>query len=882
MLSITFFQMRKNIGRLAAAGVAILIGTAFVAATFIAGQLLIATTENQMTAPFSQAELVIPASYQDAEGQWQYQSFDDADRSAVAEVEGVKAVSGQPNVGVSATFGDKIEYTSIALTNDDPDLVVPRVDSGTAPATATEVALDSRTAERMGAGVGDTVTLSASGDSDSLVSMTVSGLTSDPAGVFAATSGSALVSYDGFLELIAATPADSDMRSEMFQTLTLTLEPSATVPAVVDQLTSLLDGQPTLTPSQYAERQLGSLTGQANILTTIVLMFAAIAMFVAGLVISNTFQVLVAQRAHTLALLRCVGANKRQIRNSVLIEAFILGVASSVAGIVVGIGLIQGVLMVLTSMELSTAIPTTVTIPATAVFVPLVVGTLVTVLAALVPARIATKVSPLAALRPQEGAGDSGKKVGIGRIIVSALFLATGGALLAGGLVMGGDDSSLEIAVAMGVLGGALTFIGLITSSMLWMPRVVSSVGKLFNPLGAPAKLASANTMRNPRRTAATSTALFIGVTLVAMLSVGAATTRATLNNELDEQYPLDITVEQYAGENQGPRSSTEIESTLQRVRAIDGVSAITHGQSTWVSTTYGSGTSLVESGDAIISVDPETFDTVLRDASLAGSLSNDRILVSRWSNINEIGDSMKVFLSPAPDDDGNTPPLTEQPGYSNAVELTPTPGIGTDGHVVTTDTMAKILETDPRAQSFVQDMYFIKVEDVNGAGDTVAEIREVFAGTDTNISGAVLEREMFQQAIDVMLLVLVGLLGVAVLIALIGVANTLSLSVIERRRESATLRAVGMSRRQLKRSLGMEGMLIAGIGALVGVVVGAIYAWLGTQLLFGGFATPDFTVRFLDIALIMVVSVGAGLLASIAPARGAAKTSPVAALAVE
>lgn len=170
----------------------------------------------------------------------------------------------------------------------------------------------------------------------------------------------------------------------------------------------------------------------------------------------------------------------------------------------------------------------------------------------------------------------------------------------------------------------------------------------------------------------------------------------------------------------------------------------------------------------------------------------------------------------------------------------------------------------------------------MNNAGDAMNAVRDYFGEDNVSVTGLVLEREFYQKAIDVMLLVLVGLLGVAVLIALIGVANTLSLSVIERRRESATLRAVGMSKRQLRHSLGIEGMLIAGIGAFVGVLVGALYAWLGAQLLFGGFATPIFTVRIWDIVLIMAVSIGAGLLASVVPARGAARTSPVAALAVE
>lgn len=148
--------------------------------------------------------------------------------------------------------------------------------------------------------------------------------------------------------------------------------------------------------------------------------------------------------------------------------------------------------------------------------------------------------------------------------------------------------------------------------------------------------------------------------------------------------------------------------------------------------------------------------------------------------------------------------------------------------------------------------------------------------------TGAVMERLHFEQMIDIILLVLVGLLAVAVIIALIGVANTLSLSVIERRRESATLRAIGMSKKQLKRSLGIEGMLIAGIGALLGILLGIGYAAIGSTLMLGGFTDVQLSVRWVDLVAILAVSLIAGLLASVMPARGAANTSPVEALAMD
>jgi len=176
----------------------------------------------------------------------------------------------------------------------------------------------------------------------------------------------------------------------------------------------------------------------------------------------------------------------------------------------------------------------------------------------------------------------------------------------------------------------------------------------------------------------------------------------------------------------------------------------------------------------------------------------------------------------------------------------------------------------------------WIQVADLDDASTTVNMVRDALSSDAVSVTGAAVERATMQQAIDTMLAVVVGLLAIAVVIALIGVANTLSLSVLERRRESATLRAIGLSKRQLRLTLAVEGSLIAGVGAVLGIVLGTVYGWVGALVVLGGFADVSLSVPVVPLVLVLVVSVAAGLLASVVPGRTAARTSPVEALAVD
>ena len=908
MLQITLYQMRRNIGRLIAAGIAIAIGTAFVAATFVGGQILIKTSENAMTVTLADSDLSANATFEvksDDEGStWETLPFTPKEVAAIAAIPGVNEVSVSPEWdSLTLVAGDKNEMTAVALTATNPKLQLVDITEGTAPATDSEIALPKKVLDRLSLKIGDPVTAQLidyeavdaaieAGQSDeeavagatSTFDFTISGVSDDFRGAFTATSGASLLTQPAWEKIQEVAQGQAEFQA---QRVMIAADEDADLTAIQAAMNDITGKRPTYTKAEVAQNQYAYLTGDANIMMTFVLVFAALALFVAGLVITNTFQVLVAQRAKTLALLRCVGANKKQIRNSVLVEAGILGFLSSVAGIIIGLGLMQVTLSIIKQFEFARSLQDWITIPATAIWVPLLAGTVVTVLASLVPARIATKVSPLAALRPQEGSGESSKKASRVRLIFALLIVAIGAGLIALGLAMGaGNDGNVELSLAAGILGGMLTFVGLIMSSVVWVPKVVGAVGKLF-AVGASSKLARANTIRNPRRTAATATALFIGVTLVAMMSVGAATARETMNSVLNDEFPIDIQG-QSGWDVTGPKEITE--EMLERGRAIDGVEAVAVMHSVNYIGAYVAPVQSAEGyqvgGDmqnSILGLSQEDARKVLRTPELADQFSDTSAIMPSWADQALDGKTVRFFFEVQSNDGEWIEDPTQRKGFDDGIDMTAVKGTtGTFDWITTPAALERLAALTDDANYKIGQSMIIKVTDVTNAGDVVDSLRDVFDEDSMYFSGAVLERIQFQQAIDMILLVLVGLLAVAVIIALIGVANTLSLSVIERRRESATLRAIGMSKKQLKRSLGIEGMLIAGIGALLGVVLGIVYAAIGSNLLLGGFADVRLSIRWWDIAAILVIALVAGLLASVLPARGAAKTSPVEALAVD
>lgn len=857
---LTLGQMRRSAGRLASAGVAIAIGTAFVAATLLAGNIITGTTYAQVSATLADSDLVV---FDDAE------SLTEADVEAVRGVEGVAAADAQETFYTELNHGGKSIFQGVVGRASDPRLTPLEVSDGEWPAAGDEIALPEDVAERLGVGLGDSVSSSrwvtdteptkledgseTYEGQEAVEKLTVVGLVQDPYDAYSAMGGAAVVSAPTLTQWIADESAP-DMTSAI-GTIVVALDDPAAVESVRAALADAVPAATDVTTTdEHAEQMVASMSGgQDLVFLVFVLTFAAVALVVAGLVIANTFQVLVAQRSRTLALLRCVGAGTGQLYRSVLMEAAILGTLASLAGIVLGTALVQAGLMIAPAFDLGVPLPETVTLSAPVFIAPLAVGILVTLAAALAPARAASRVAPLAALRPAD-APTLGKGAGRGRAVLATIMSVGGFASLALGIALG-LQGRIDVGLLAAVGGGSVSLIGVIVGSVFWLPKVAAGIGRLVGTAGPSARLAAANTLRNPRRTAATSTALLIGVTLVGMMTTGAASARTTLDNELDAQFPVDVDVATttYDGEQMAAMPGAVVDvidgvDGLRSTAAVTDASVSTAGEQ-WIPT-------LAATPDQLRDVvnTPEDFDA-LRPGTLV-----------------------------VPDGVAKNYGLEGM----DEIELTG-PGGKTTLDVVGVDAQYAYAFLVPQDLATVYpdlepNRVWASVAEGEDVTATVASVQDAVSTTDevVEVTGAVVQRQSYQQVIDVILGIVVGLLAVAVVIALIGVANTLSLSVIERTKENAMLRAIGLSKAQLRTMLAIEGMLIAGVGAALGVLLGVLYGWAGATTALSSMGAVPLVIPWADIAMVLGVALVAGLLASVVPARAAVRTHPVAALAAE
>lgn len=899
MWRLTLAQMRRSLGRLTAAGIAIAIGTAFVAASILAGTVMQRISYDSITSTLGRADLV-------------------ADSPVSLTESTVDAVRAQPGVAgadpllvvpaIALSSGERAIAQAFVAVPSDRAFDTQHVTAGTLPTRDGEITLPERAAERLGVDVGDTVTVSYTGnggavagaedeDEETAAAATVEertqtvrvvALTTNPTSAWAEFGGAAMASTADTLLWSGWSVGPPRLVDASTPHLIIAVASGADIASVQKSVAGVFesvagavetDGPADLvvTRDEFAERTLSTNGGgAAKTILIVVLSFAAIAVLVAGLVIANTFQVLVAQRTRTLALLRCVGAVRAQVRRSVLLEAGLVGLAASVLGLLLGTGLVQGALWVMQRQNLPFPVPVAVHLTAASVLVPLAVGVAVTVLAALTPARVATRVAPIAALRPSDAPAVGSRA---GRIrLTSGIVLVAGGTLMLGGGVdhAASDDLGVAVGVGVAILGGALSFIGLLVGAVFWMPKAVAGIGRLVGRAGMPARLAAANTGRNPARTAATSTALLIGVTLVAMMSTGAASARSTLNGELDTRFPADL---QVLGTSVIVDGRNVVEplpaGTAGRLEAIAGVEAVAV-----------MGTELLHLGGGVddvskaVALTPAQATSVLRDAELAGAVGDGTLVVSRGiANRLGIKDGDSVPVALGRFDGGHEDNLV-----GAKVEGSPT--VSLTAVVVRPYDSEMMLVTpgtlDALGSPGTTGAGWIRVSDMTDPSRVMQDVQDATANSGLWLSGSALERAGIQRAIDTLLAVVIGLLAVAVVIALIGVTNTLSLSVIERRRESATLRALGLTRRQLRVSMAVEGALIAGVGALIGAALGLAYGWAGSTAVLSSIGVVELQVPWADLGIMLGVALVAGVLASVVPGRSAARTPPVAALAVD
>ncbi|WP_205739590.1 FtsX-like permease family protein, partial [Georgenia sp. SYP-B2076] len=485
---------------------------------------------------------------------------------------------------------------------------------------------------------------------------------------------------------------------------------------------------------------------------------------------------------------------------------------------------------------------------------------------------------PLAALRPVDA--PAARRGGRGRRWLAALLTAAGAAMLAGAatvhLLPGTDEvATMGLALAVGILGGLVSFAGVMVGAVFLVPGAVRLLGSALVALARPAarstaRLAAVNATRNPRRTSATASALLIGVTLVTMMATGAAGARSSLGAFLDTQFPVDLAVvSPDTGAGAAPLSAAQVDA----VRQTPGVERA--AEVPVLPARFAAGGTEATADLTVLGAQDAT-DLARDKATFAGLADGVVLLGEDLAETLAVGDGDPVAVLPAAATPGADADAGTAAGHGVVARVVPgggwlavaTPGALAPGRAPVTSVWARV--------------------DAEDAGATVRAVQDAVAAATTGadavpqVVGAVAEREQYEEIIDTLLGVVVGLLGVAVVIALIGVANTLSLSVIERRREHALLRATGLTRGQLRGMLAGEGVLIALVGAALGAALGLVYGWAGTTVVLGGTGAVVLAVPWAYLGVIAAVAVAAGLLASVLPARSALRTPPVAALAAE
>ncbi|MGY1752287.1 FtsX-like permease family protein [Blastococcus sp. SYSU D01042] len=820
MRTVVLAQLRTHAARLIASTLAVVIAVGFVVATLVLNETSRSTVLDTVGARYVDSAAVVSSP--------SYESLA-ADVAPLAALDSVGAVAPSYETSVQAEVPGRTgsQYLFVESIAEAPQLRWQELSTGRLPSGTGEVAVSDRARAR----VGDVLSVSLHDENGETTAaeVTVTGvvdLQGDPeAGLY----GRAFVTEDQALAWGAADPVE----------LRIAAGPGFAPEQVRGDVAAAVSGDAVVrTGEEQAEKTAADLMGNATALATVLLVFGTVAVVVAGLVIANTFAVLLAQRTRELALLRCVGATARQVRRSVLGEALVTGLVSSAVGVAAGIGLAALISAVVGS---NSAIPLSgVAVPPYAVLAGVLVGTVVTVLAALAPARAATRVAPLAALRPTDPA-PLRSRPGLLRLVLGLLLAVPGSALLVGGALV------QEVLVALP--GGVLSFLGIVLLAQRAVPPVVAGAGRLAARLGGvPARLASGNATRNPRRTAATATALLIGVTLTSAFVVGAASTRATATAGLDAEFPTDVVVQDFSDDlpTSLPGALGDLEQVTRTAPVIaadvtdpDGEPFYAHG------------------------VDAAAAAAVMRSTDEAVLPRPGEIVLSEWAS-----EAYAVR-------DGDTLTLTDEE-RSLALRV-----------VVTDEDEVPLLDAgDLRslagATGLAEVWVMLSGSDPDAQVAAVDEVTDLVgeAAPEAQVTGLVTMRIELDEILDILLLVVTGLLSVAVVIALIGVGNTLALSVVERRQENGLLRALGLTRGQLRGLLAWEAVLVAGVAAVLGVLVGGAYGLIGAASVLGEMGDIVLDVPWLQVAAIVVVATVAGLLASVLPARRAARTAPVAAIA--
>ncbi|MEU7323291.1 ABC transporter permease [Streptomyces griseoviridis] len=844
-------------GRMALSAVAVLLSVAFVSGTLVFTDTMNTTFDKLFAATSS--DVTVSARGASDTGE----TTSDTGRppvlaasvlGKVRAVDGVRSAEGTV-FSTSVTVVDR-KKESLSPSSGAPTIVgswngndarTMRITSGAAPHGSGQVMVDADTADRHHLGLGDEIgVISAVGTHTAKISGIAAFQVTNPgAAMFyldTPTAQRTLVGQPGVYTNVNVTAADGVSDARLKRNVVGALGP----------------GYQVQTAKETADANQKDVEELLGVMKYAMLGFAGIAFLVGIFLIINTFSMLVAQRTREIGLMRAVGSSRRQVNRSVLIEALLLGVLGSLLGVGAGIGIAVGLmkLMSLVGMNLSTG---DLTVAWTTPVIGLLLGVVVTVLAAYLPARRAGKVSPMAALRDAGAPADA--RAGRVRALLGVVLTGGGGYCL---YLASAADKSSEGSLWLG-LGVLFSLIGFVVIGPVLAGAMVRVIGavvlRAFGPVG---RMAERNALRNPRRTGATGAALMIGLALVACLSVVGSSMVASATDQLDETVGADFIIQSDSGQMLTPQAVKAIKDTPELAR-------VTEYKLTKADYTTPDGKTLKNTD--ITAADP-TYATDLRTETVAGDLK-DAYLPDSMSVHEKFAEDHGIRLGSkitVAFRGGRTAHLTVRAITSSDVV------IDAGAKYISTETLARYVP----AANMPLDMLVFATAHQGQQKDAYPALKAALHDyPQYTVRDQSDYKDALKDQIGQMLNMIYGLLGLAIVVAILGVVNTLALSVVERTREIGLMRAIGLSRRQLRRMIRLESVVIALFGALLGLGLGMGWGATAQKLL----ALEGLRVLEIPWPTIIGVFVGSafvGLFAALVPAFRAGRMNVLAAIATE
>ena len=843
MLKVTLRGLMAHKVRLIATAISVLLGVAFMSGTQVltssvsasfdkvfsdvyASIDVVVRSSNKVETPFGSqrtriSESVVPtvtgvSGVEAAEGQvvGQIKVLDKDNKPLVA-------AQGPPNFGLNWLTSPSLNGWKVA-------------EGGTAPTSADDIVLDAKTAKDGNYAVGETVNVSVTKGVQSfkLVGIAKFGKLDTwggaQAALFTTSTIQALVGEPGTFDWISIAGKDGESQQQLSDAVSKAIPPG----------TEAITGKEFTSESQDAFQKI------IGIFSTFLLVFALIALFVGSFIIYNTFSIIVAQRTKELALLRALGASRSQILRSIILEAFFVGLTASIIGVGFGILLAIGLNKLMQSIGFSGP-DTPIVIPPVAVVVSLLVGTIITLVSALFPARRAATVPPIAAMRDVAVDRTGASK----RRVVFGLILLTLGAFMLWFGLNGNSDSGLQI-----IGGGAFfVFIALTVIGPVIATPFASVLGwPLQKASRITGRLARENAMRNPRRTSTTASALMIGIGLVGFIAVTAQSIKVSTVDAINQSV-----TGQYVVTTEGFGSTALPQSMATDLAAVPGVQTAAGLGGTFAK--------INDSSKILLTVDPTTITQVIKFTDVEGSFAG--LGIGEIAASEQLAKDKNLTI-------GQTVSATFLQGGATTLTLTsiyktqfPMQG---PGWIIATDEFNQVV---PPAQQTYSAIY-VKLKDTSSAG-VAAALPGLQKVTDT-VPGAKLQnlteyKKAQTDQVNQFLQIVYVLLALALIIAIVGVVNTLLLSVYERTRELGLLRAVGMSRRQVRSTIRLESVIISLMGTIIGLIIGIIFGWaLVTALVDQGITS--FAIPWSQLVIIVIIAILAGVGAALYPARRAAR----------